>query len=397
MDSLKRLIKEILPEITRIRHHLHQHPELSDHEERTAALVAQRLRELGLEPRTSVGGHGVLAEIAAPREAPMVALRADMDALPIQEENDLPYRSVHDGVMHACGHDGHTAILLGVAELLVRLREQLPVSVRLIFQPAEETVGGAQRMCQAGAMDGVSAVVALHGWVHLPVGHVGIRSGPAMAAADTFDIVVQGQGAHAAYPHLARDPILTGARLVSALQAAVSRETDPLEPVVLTVAQFHAGTAYNIIPAEAHLAGTVRTLSSATRARMEEAVHRIADGVARSAGCSCNVTYRHGAPPVVNDPRVVSLVRKAAEEAVGTSAVSDLVQPSMGAEDFAYYLEYAPGVMFRLGIGDRAPGHTSRFDFDDAALPAGMEVLARFCLNGIEDAVHAAGPRPPHA
>lgn len=391
--DVRRAIERVLPRIIALRHDLHQHPELSGREERTASLVAERLKGMGVEPRTGVGGHGVVADIRPARDAPLLALRADMDALPIQEQNDLPYRSVVDGVMHACGHDGHTAILLGAAEVLQGFRERLPVRVRLIFQPAEETVGGARRMCEAGVMEGVSAIVALHGWVHLPLGYVGVRSGPSMAAADMFDIVVHGRGAHAAYPHLAVDPIVVGARLVVALQGAVSRETDPLEPVVVTVGRFHAGTAYNIIPDEARLAGTVRTLTPATRERMEAAVRRIADGVCAAAGATCSVDYIHGAPPVVNDEAIAQLVRSAATETVGAERVSSLVQPSMGAEDFAYYLEHAPGVMFRLGLGDRAPGHTAHFDFDDGALPVGIEVLCRLCLNGLPDgAVATSSP-----
>jgi len=383
--GIKEEVRRVLPEVVQLRHYLHQHPELSDQEEQTASLVAERLEKLGMRPRTGVGGHGIMADIRVSDSAPTLALRADMDALPIQEENDVPYRSVRQGVMHACGHDGHTAILIGVAEVLCQLRESLPVNVRLIFQPAEETVGGARRMCEAGAMDGVTAVVALHGWVHLPLGHVGVRAGPAMAAADTFDITVRGKGAHAAYPHLAVDPIVAGARIVTALQNAVSREMDPLEPVVLTVGRFHAGTAYNIIPEEAYLSGTVRTLSRAARDRMEQVVGRIAHGVCASAGAECEMKYTHGAPPVVNDEWVVRLIRRAAEQTVGADSVSELVQPSMGAEDFAYFLQHARGAMFRLGLGNRAPGHTSHFDFDDRALPVGVEVLCRICLNGLQE------------
>lgn len=383
MSHLKDLIRAALPEVVRLRHHLHQHPELSGSEERTAALVAERLAALGLSPRTGVGGHGVVADIPGATPGALLGLRADMDALPIQEESDLPYRSVHDGVMHACGHDGHTAILLGVAEVLCRLRERLPVSVRLIFQPAEETVGGAVRMCADGAMENVGTIVALHGWSMLPLGHIGLRAGPSMAAADTFDVTVRGRGAHAAYPHLSVDPIVTACQIVTALQTLVSRETDPLDQAVVTVARIQAGTAYNIIPADATLSGTVRTLSPRTRERMEQSIERVARGVCAAMGARCEVVYQHGAPPVVNDGRVVALVRRAAIEAVGEDRVSDLVQPSMGAEDFAYYLDYAPGVMFRLGLGDVAPGHTSRFDFADEALPVGMEVLCRLCLNGL--------------
>ncbi len=393
-NPLRERVREIVPAIVELRHYLHQHPELSDCEVQTAALVAEKLRCLGLQPRTDVGGHGVLADITPEKPAPLLALRADMDALPIQEEADLPYRSANDGVMHACGHDGHTAMLLGVAELLVGMRDRLPVAVRLIFQPAEETVGGAARMCQAGAMEGVHAIVALHGWVHLPLGHVGVGVGPVMAAADTFDINVLGRGAHAAYPHLSADPIVAASQIVLALQTTISRETDPLEPAVLTVARMHAGTAYNIIPAEAHLAGTVRTLTSASRDRMEKTVHRIATSVAAGAGCQCKVIYRRGAPPVVNDEEVVRLVHAAALQTVGAERSHQLVQPSMGAEDFAYYLQHAPGAMFRLGLGDGAPGHTSTFNFNDEAIPVGMEVLCRICLSGLPAPNTATVDRP---
>ncbi len=374
------------PQLVETRHYLHSRPELSDHEERTSAFVAERLRRLGLEPSVNVGGHGVTAQIqagASSEPPPVLALRADMDALPIQEEGDLPYRSQTPGVMHACGHDGHTAILLGVAEILTALCDRLPCTVRLIFQPAEETVGGARRMCEAGSMDGVSAIVSLHGWVHLPLGHIGVKAGPAMAAADTFDITVQGRGAHAAYPHLAVDPIVIASRIVLTLQSAVSRETDPLEPAVVTVARFDAGTAYNIIPAEARIAGTVRTLDSGIRTAMQSAITRIAEGECAAAGATCRVTYTRGTPPVVNDAGIVQLVCAAAQATVGADAVSDLLKPSMGAEDFAYYLERAPGAMFRLGLGNGAPGHTSRFDFDDRALTVGVETFCRLCLAGL--------------
>jgi amidohydrolase len=383
-DPLKTRIGALLPEIVEIRHHLHRHPELSDHEANTAALVAERLRALGLKPRTGVGGHGVVADISGPTPGPRIALRADMDALPIQEETGLPYASANPGIMHACGHDGHTAMLLAVAEVLrdeVRSRRG---TVRLLFQPAEETVGGAPRMIQDGALDGVDAVVALHGWRHVPLGHVGVRSGPSMAGADVFDITVRGRGSHAAYPHLGADPIVTACRIVTALQTVVSRETDPIEPAVLTVARINAGTAYNIIPDTAHFAGTVRTLARSAGDRIEAAIRRIVAGECAASGAEGEVAYHRGSPPVVNDARVVELIREAAIAAVGAEKVSELVQPSMGAEDFAYMLQKAPGAMFRLGIGDGAPGHNSRFDFDDRAIPAGVETLCRTALIFLE-------------
>ena len=380
-SDLRKRIRDITPHVVELRHHLHEHPELSNNEERTAACVAKHLAGMGLRPTTGVGGHGVVADIhTASASAPLIALRADMDALPIQEENDLPYRSVNPGVMHACGHDGHTAMLVGAAAILTDLHRELPVGVRLIFQPAEEDVGGARRMCDAGVMSGVTAIAALHGWVELPLGSIGIGTGAVMAAADMLDVTVRGRGAHAASPHLSVDPIVTAARIVEALQTAVSRESDPLDNVVITVAQFHAGTAYNIIPDCARLAGTVRTLRPSTRERMEPTVRRIAEGICASAGAQCDVAYQYGAPAVINGPKAAALIREAAIEAVGAENVVEPVTPSMGAEDFAYYLRHAPGAMFRLGLGDGPPGHTSRFDFDDRALPVGVEMFCRICF-----------------
>jgi amidohydrolase len=282
--------------------------------------------------------------------------------------------------MHACGHDGHTAILLAVAEVLRDEVTALPGSVRLLFQPAEETVGGAPRMIRDGALEGVDCVVALHGWRHLPLATVGVRAGPAMAGADVFDITVRATGAHAAYPHLSPDPIVTAARIVLALQTVVSREVDPVEPAVVTVARIQAGSAYNIIPSEAKLAGTVRTLSAAVRDGVEQSVRRIVAGECAASGAEGEVVYHRGSPPVVNDARVVALVKKAAIATAGADAVTELVQPSMGAEDFAYMLGCAPGAMFRLGIGGGAPGHSAGFDFDDGALAVGIETLCRTAL-----------------
>ncbi|NLH97949.1 MAG: amidohydrolase [Chthonomonadales bacterium] len=385
-------IETMLPRVIETRHYLHQRPELSGQEEETAAFVARRLADLGLRPRTGIGGHGVYADIEGRSAGRTIALRADMDALPIQEESCLPYASERAGVMHACGHDGHTALLLAVAEILRDEMRDHDGRVRLIFQPAEETVGGALRMIKDGAMDGVDCVVALHGWRHLPLGHIGLRSGPSMAGAGVFDIEVRGRGAHAAYPHLSADPIVTAAKIVLALQTVVSREINPIEPAVLTVARMEAGTAYNIIPDVARLAGTVRTLTPETRDRIEAVVRRIVQGECAASGAVAEIAYHRGSPPVINDARVVALIRRAAVEAVGPDAVSDLVESSMGAEDFAYMIERAPGAMFRLGLGDGPAGHTSTFDFDDRALGVGIEVMCRTALLYL---AHGLAPSAP--
>ncbi len=382
-DQLQSIIARVLPEIIETRRHLHQNPELSHQEEKTSALVAEKLRGLGLDTvLTEVGGHGVVGELRGEGDGPIFALRADMDALPIQETNDLPYKSCNAGVMHACGHDGHTATLLGTASVLSKMRDQFKGTVRFLFQPAEETVGGAVNMCAAGVMDDVSAIVALHGWPNLEVGQIGVRTGPMMASADTFDITVRGRGGHAAYPQTSVDPIVIGAEIIQNLQSIVSREISPTDAVVVTVAQFHAGTAYNIIPDVAEMKGTVRCLSNTVRATMPGRLERIANGVCAAHGATCTFQYREGTLVVVNDARITSLVAEAGAQVLGPDGVQELPSPTMGAEDFSYYLEYAPGAMFRLGVGtDVTPLHTPTYNFGDGPLKYGMGVLTGVALN----------------
>ncbi|MCS6775347.1 MAG: amidohydrolase [Chloroherpetonaceae bacterium] len=388
--SLQEAVRAVLPEVVALRHHLHQHPELSGQEERTAAHVAERLRALKLDlVREGVGGFGIVAELQGGAGAgPVFALRADMDALPISEENDVPYRSCVPGVMHACGHDGHTAILYGVAAVLARLREQIPGTIRFLFQPAEENVTGAARMCAEGAMDGVGAIVALHGWPGLPVGQIGVRSGPMMASSDTFDLVVHGRGAHAAMPHVSVDPIVAGAQVVLALQTLVSREVPATEAAVVTVSQFHAGTTHNIIPETARIQGTVRCLSASLRAALPERIERVVAGVCGAMRARYTLNYHFGTGVTVNDPEVTTRLVEVGQEVLGASNVVVLDTPSMGAEDFSVYLEHAPGAMFRLGVGtDRPPLHTPWYDFGDEPLPIGIELLVRVALRSLNAAV----------
>jgi amidohydrolase len=380
MDNLRTAISNIEPELIETRHHLHQHPELSDHESETSAFVADRLRALGLEVQTGIGGHGVIAELKGGAPGKTFALRADMDALPIQEENDFPWRSQNPGVMHACGHDGHTTTLLGTAKVLTAQRDTLCGNIRFIFQPAEETVGGAARMCSAGAMEGVDAIVALHGWPQVGIGQIGVRPGAMMASSDTFDILVKGRGSHAAYPHQSVDPIVVGAQIVMALQTLSSREIDPADPVVVTVGKFNAGTAYNIIPGTAMICGTVRTLSKELRASMPERIKRVAEGICSAARATCEFTYRYGPPPVINDVVINDLISEIGAETLGSENVIGVPHASMGAEDFAVYLDHAPGAMFRLGLGGVPPIHTPKFNFDDRALPIGVELFSRIAL-----------------
>ncbi len=386
-DLITSAIASILPEIVETRHHLHQNPELSYQEQNTSALVAKRLRDIGMdEVRTGVGGHGVIGMLHGRAQTDAgsrtIALRADMDALPIQEANDaIAYQSANPGVMHACGHDGHTATLLGAAQTLVSLRDHISGNVRFVFQPAEEVAGGAARMCAEGAMEGVDAIVALHGWPELEVGQIGIRVGPMMASADTFTLKILGSPAHAAMPHLSVDPIVVGAQIVMALQTLVSRETSPTDPVVVTIAQFHAGTAFNIIPGAAELKGTVRALTETIRHAMPERLERIVAGICTAFRATYALQYHFGTPVTLNDAEMVSLVVSTGSDLLGASNVVTLPAPSMGAEDFAEYLRHAPGAMFRLGVGaDAPPLHTPTYNFADGALPHGMEMLSRVAL-----------------
>jgi amidohydrolase len=385
-DRISASITAILPEIVSVRHYLHQNPELSHQEEHTSAYVAKRLGDLGMDSvKTNVGGYGVIGTLAGTAKdgdvSRTIALRADMDALPIQETRDMPYRSCNPGVMHACGHDGHTSTLLGTAAVLAGARDMFAGTVRFLFQPAEETVGGAWRMCEEGAVDGVDAIVALHGWPGIEVGKIGVRSGPMMASSDTFDLTIRGRGAHAAQPHNSVDPIVVGAHIVAAFQTIASREMSPTDSVVVTVAQFHAGTASNIIPDVAELKGTIRCLTEAHRDEIPERLERLAAGICAGFRAKYEFVFRRGTPVTVNDHAVNTLVSDVGKAVLGAENVVSLDAPSMGAEDFAMYLQRVPGAMFRLGVGtDMTPLHTPTYNFADDALPVGMELFARTAL-----------------
>ena len=393
-QDLEAAVLRILPDAAALRHHLHRFPELSGEEKNTAAHIAALLAPLGLdEIQTGVGGgHGIVATLhGRAGDGPAAALRADMDALPIQEAGGAAYQSCVPGICHACGHDGHTACLWGAAAVLSQMRDRLRGTIKFIFQPAEETTGGAELLCAAGVLDGVDSIFALHGWPGLPIGQIGVRPGPLMASADVFHIIVQGAGGHAAYPHLTVDPIVVGAQIVGGLQTVASRETSPTEPVVVSVTQFHAGTASNVIPGEARLSGTVRCLSRAVRAAMPAALERIVAGVCAAHRATYVFDYQSGPPVVVNDPILTARVQEVGGALFGPDNVILLDAPSLGAEDFAYYLEHVPGVMTRLGVGeDTAPLHTPTYDFGDAALLPGIRLLCGLALRA-EDIFSCTG------
>ena len=362
------------------RRHLHQHPELSFNEEETARFVHETLESLGGLEVTRPTGTSVMARLLTGRPGPVLAMRADMDALAITEETGLPFASVNRGVMHACGHDGHTATLLGAVRQLVAQRESLVGEIRFFFQHAEEIhPGGAEELVQRGVMDGVTRVIGAHLWASLEIGRVGVIEGAAMAAPDTFWITVRGRGGHAAIPQETVDPIAVAAQVVTNLQHVVARGVDPLDPAVLSVTQFHAGTAHNVIPEVAELTGTVRTLDAGLRTEIPQRMERIIRGVTEAHGATYEFTYERGYRPVVNDVTVTRELAEVVEAACGPDVLVTL-RPTMGGEDFSAYLQKAPGSFFFIGAGnaDRGivhPHHHPRFDIDERALETGVKIF----------------------
>jgi amidohydrolase len=364
------------PELVALRRELHQYPELAYAETKTAARVAAFLEGSPLELRTGVGGTGLLATIAG-GPGKTVLLRVDLDGLPIQEQNDVPYTSRTPGVMHACGHDGHTAIGAAAARLLARRR--LPGQVRMLFQPAEEGEGGAQAVVRDGVMDGVDLALGIHLWNELPVGTIGVKAGPLMAAVDRLKIVIHGRGGHGGKPHRSADPIVAAAHVVTALQTVVAREVSPTHAAVVTIGAINGGQAFNVIPDEVTLLGTIRTFDAELRRSMPERIERIAAGVAAGLQCKASVEVRTGNPAVVNDARIAELAQRAAARVVGEQNVV-APEPTMGGEDMAIYFERAPGCFVFIGSANPArgfdqPHHSPRFDFDEEALAIGCEFL----------------------
>jgi amidohydrolase len=374
------------------RREIHMHPELGFQEHQTSAYVQRRLGEIGLPFRAGIATTGVLATIegtapSAGGRRRTVLLRADMDALPIEERTGATYASLNRGVMHACGHDAHTAVLLGVARLLHERRHELAGTVKLVFQPCEERApGGAIKMIEEGVMEEpkVDAAFGLHVTPQLETGQLGYRPGPASAASDRFTVTVVGKGGHAARPNSCVDAVVVAAHLVVALQTLVSREVPPIQPAVVTVGAIHAGDAHNVIPGEAVIRGTVRTYDPELRQQMADRLRRLAEGIARAMRAEAQVEYTFGYPPLVNDPAMTELARAAGAEVVGAKHVVEAEQ-ALGGEDMAYFLQRAPGCFFRLGTGNRARGisfgnHHPKFDLDEAALPIGVAALATTAL-----------------
>ena len=392
-EQIKSIIAEELPDLLAIRHDLHAHPELGYEERRTSEVVRRELTNVGIEfVGDLAGGTGVLGHLPGEAEK-AIALRADMDALPILEESDIPYRSTINGVMHACGHDGHTTMLIGAARVLSKVARQntLPRPITFIFQPAEEGGAGGQRMVQEGCLDGsligppIENAFGLHGWPRLPLGRLATRPGVILAAADSFDITIHGQSSHAAWPQASHDPVIAAAAIITAFQSIVSRNVDPLDSVVISVTQIQAGSAHNIIPGSAKLSGTVRTLTPEIREFVQQRMQSVADGIAQAHQCSAELDYHDGYPPTVNDPDAVAIFRKQAIETIGSDHVHEMEQPVMGGEDFAFYAQVVPSCFFVLGlippdIDDIPDLHQPNFNFNDEAIPLGIELFCRLAL-----------------
>jgi len=381
-------VADLHPDIQAWRRDIHQHPELLYDVHRTAAFVADRLREFGCdEVVTGIGKTGVVGVIKGSKPAngglKVIGLRADMDALPIEEETNLPYASKTAGKMHACGHDGHTAMLLGAARYLAETRNFAGTAV-VIFQPAEEGGAGAAAMIKDGLMDrfGIEQVYGMHNGPGIPVGQFAIRTGPIMAATDSIDIKIEGLGGHAARPHKCVDSVLVGAQLVSGLQSIVSRTVDPLDSAVISICEFHAGNARNVIPQTAELRGTIRTLTEEVRGLVEKRVREVVAGVAQMNGAKIDLVYERGYPVTVNHAAQTDMARRVAREVGGDAAVGE-TDPMMGAEDFAYMLEARPGAFIFCGNGNSAGLHHPAYNFNDDAIVYGTSYWIRLVENSL--------------
>jgi amidohydrolase len=362
------------------RRHLHQNPELSFHEERTARFVADTLASFGNLEITRPTPTSVVARLTGSRPGPVLAMRADLDALPIEEKNSHDFISRHPGVMHACGHDGHTSMMLGAAKVLCGRRDALAGEVRFVFQHAEElNPGGAEELVKAGVMDGVDMIIGAHLWLPMPYGQVGVRSGALMASPDNFVITITGSGGHAAIPHETTDSIAIAAQVITNLQHIVARNVDPLASAVVSVTRIAGGTTYNVIPGQVELAGTVRTFDPALRARMPELMKRIVAGITAAHGATFTFDWDAGYRPVINDERASDLLRRAVVRALGGAVLVEAT-PTMGGEDFSAYQQKVPGSFFFIGArneqrGITNPHHHECFDLDERALDSGTRIF----------------------
>jgi amidohydrolase len=380
MENVHQLVSEHKDLIIKIRRDLHRIPETAYTEKKTAAYVGDYLNSLGLKVQTGIAQYGVVGLLETDRPGPTVLIRADMDALPLKEDTGLDFASEHDGVMHACGHDAHMTMVLGAATVFTKIQNELAGNIKFLFQPAEEGPGGAKPMIEAGVMENpkVDYSIGCHVWHDIPEGTIGVRSGPFLAAMDRFDLKIKGKGGHGAMPHLCADPLEVGTQVVSALQRIVSRQTDPLQPAVVTIGTFHAGTAFNIIPSEAELSGTTRTFNPETWNAWETRLEKVIRGVCESMGVDFELKFSQGYPVTINDESAAEVVRRCAVKVVGEDNVVK-PQRTMGGEDFAYYAQKSKGCFFALGVGREgaAPVHNPKFDFNEDVLMLGVETHCR--------------------
>jgi amidohydrolase len=402
LSRVRLAIRSLQPQLVEWRRRLHQKPELGFQEKLTAEFISNKLQTWGIDHQTGIAKTGILATIKGTKpptphstanhptqHSPLsthkvLAIRADMDALPIQELNEVPYCSQHDGVMHACGHDGHTAIALGTAYYLQQHRQDFAGTVKIIFQPAEESPGGAKPMIEAGVLKNpdVDAIIGLHLWNNLPLGTVGVRSGALMAAVELFDCKILGKGGHGAIPHQTVDSVVVAAQIVNALQTIVARNVNPIDSAVVTVGALHAGTTHNVIPDTAIMKGTVRYFNPAFQGFFHQRIEQIIAGICQSHGAKYDLEYGSLYPPVINDISITELVRSVAEEVIDTPMGIVPECQTMGGEDMSFFLQEVPGCYFFLGSANLEkdlayPHHHPRFDFDETALGMGVEIFIR--------------------
>ena len=379
------LSRELLPDVIKLRRHLHAHPELSGQEYQTAALVAGELRKSGWEVKEAVGKTGVVAEMGN-KSGPVVGLRVDMDALPIEERTDLDYSSSIQGLMHACGHDLHTSIGLGVAKVLAK-NKFTNSRIRIIFQPAEEIAQGANWMRAENVLEGVQALFGVHVYPDLSVGKIGIKSGTFTAAAAELEIDIIGKGGHGARPHEAMDSIWISAKVISGLQEAISRRLDALKPVVISFGKISGGSAFNVIAERVKLLGTVRCLDSTLYENLPQWIEKIVQNIASNYGAQAKINFKSIAPPVYNDPELTNLLSSVAKNVMDEENIVYLENPSLGAEDFAFFLQDVPGTMFRLGVAGKkgcAPLHSGNFSLDEKSLELGIKILSQTIITSTE-------------
>jgi amidohydrolase len=391
LTALAPVPDDVVADVIAIRRDLHQHPELGFEERRTAQLVAARLRELGYDVTEEIGITGVIGVLRGAKAGKTIMLRADMDALPIDEENDTSYASQTRGTMHACGHDGHVAMLLGAATLIARRRDELAGTIVLCFQPAEEGRGGAKAMVEAGVLErfGVERAYGLHLASAFPTGIVGLREGPFYASSDSIEITIEGAGGHGAAPHLSVDPIYVAGAFIVAVQQIVARQIDPLAPAVVTIGAVHAGTIHNVIPSRATLLGTVRAFDGDVRAKMAERIERVLRGVCESSGATYKFEYLRRYPVTSNDAGQTRYVRALAEREVGAARVMEAPR-LMGAEDFSFFAERVPACFYSIGCNggpaSAFPHHHAKFDIDERALETGVRMMTALAFDAPEKA-----------